>query len=226
MELQKSLKWIFLIFLIGLFLTGCATSVGTPPDDGDDSVSETEDKNKNDQEFKIVTLLPKDAIPSIDNPRFHSVEEADQEYDPEEIVLGVVFDGEATRDQRLPTKEFVVGVSMKDESVAYAFSTLNDEPIVNDIVANVPVLVTFDAENASGAVFERRIDGKILTFRQVDGFQIVDDETGTLWDGVTGDALEGELLGSQLERVKSTLSFWFGWKDFYPETRVYGLEPD
>jgi hypothetical protein len=134
--------------------------------------------------------------------------------------------GESTRDQRLPTKEFVIGVSIDDESVAYAFSTLNDEPIVNDVVANIPVLVTFDADNASGVVFERRVEGKTLTFKQDVGFQIVDDETGSLWDGLTGVAIEGELLGSQLERVKSTLSFWFGWKDFYPETRVYELEPD
>ncbi|MBN1667050.1 MAG: hypothetical protein JW862_08170 [Anaerolineales bacterium] len=32
------------------------------------------------------------------------------------------------------------------------------------------------------------------------------------------------MAGEALERVKSTSSFWFGWKDWYPETRVYGLE--
>jgi hypothetical protein len=134
--------------------------------------------------------------------------------------------GEATKDGRLPTKEFVIGVSIDDEAVAYAFSTLNDEPIVNDVVANIPVLVTFDADNASGVVFERSVDGKTLTFNQQVDFRIVDDETGTLWDGLTGTALEGELSGRQLQRVKSTLSFWFGWKDFYPETRVYDEGPD
>ena len=134
--------------------------------------------------------------------------------------------GEASSDRRLPTKEFIVGVAIDDESVAYAFSTLNNEPIVNDIVASVPVLVTFDADHASGVVFDRRVEGTILNFKQEDGFQLVDEETGTLWDGLTGIALEGELAGSQLDRVKSTLSFWFGWKDFYPETRVYGLDQD
>jgi hypothetical protein len=32
------------------------------------------------------------------------------------------------------------------------------------------------------------------------------------------------LAGEQLEWVKSTASFWFGWKDWYPETRVYGVD--
>lgn len=130
--------------------------------------------------------------------------------------------GESSRDNRLRTKEFVIGVALESESVAYAFGTLNDEPIVNDLIADVPVLVVFDAANASGVVFDRRVGGKDLSFDLAKGFEIIDRETGTLWDGLTGIALEGELAGSQLKRIKSTHSFWFGWKDFYPQTRVYG----
>ncbi|GMR09481.1 MAG: hypothetical protein BMS9Abin28_0300 [Anaerolineae bacterium] len=37
-------------------------------------------------EYDIVTLLPKDAIPSIDRPRFYGVQEADAEYEPDEVV--------------------------------------------------------------------------------------------------------------------------------------------
>jgi hypothetical protein len=130
--------------------------------------------------------------------------------------------GESSLDNRLRTKEFVIGVALESESVAYAFGTLNDEPIVNDLIAGVPVLVVFDAANASGVVFNRRVGGRDLSFDQSKGFEIIDRETGTLWDGLTGIALEGELAGSQLKRIKSTHSFWFGWKDFYPQTRVYG----
>jgi len=54
---------------------------------------------------------------------------------------------------------------------------------------------------------------------------LVDEETGTTWDGLTGEALDGELAGGNLERIKSTASFWFGWKDWFPETRVYGIDP-
>jgi hypothetical protein len=130
--------------------------------------------------------------------------------------------GESFQDSRLDIKEFVIGVSLGDDAVAYPFRSLNDEPAVNDVVDGVPVLVTFDAENASGVVFERVIEGRVLIFQTSDHLTIIDDETGTIWDGLTGEALSGELEGKRLERVKSTQSFWFGWKDFYPETRVYG----
>jgi hypothetical protein len=130
--------------------------------------------------------------------------------------------GESSRDDRLPTKEFVIGVAVGDDAVAYAFRMLNDEPIVNHLVGDVPVLVVFDATNASGVVFDRRVDGRTLTLEHADGFEIIDQETGTRWDGLTGMALEGELAGTQMMRIKSTHSFWFGWKDFYPQTRVYG----
>ena len=37
--------------------------------------------------------------------------------------------------------------------------------------------------------------------------------------------MSGPLAGKSLERLKSTRSFWFGWKDFYPATAVYGIDP-
>lgn len=133
---------------------------------------------------------------------------------------GVV--GESFQDSRLEIKEFVIGVSLGDDAVAYPFRSLNDEPVVNEIVDGVPILVIFDAENATGVVFERVIESRTLTFQTSDGLTITDVETSTTWDGLTGVALSGELEGMRLKRVKSTQSFWFGWKDFYPETRVYG----
>jgi len=111
------------------------------------------------------------------------------------------------------------------DAVAYPFSVLNEEPVVNDTVGGKPVLVVFDFDAGAGAVYERTIDGQVLTFRSEEGLQISDQETGSIWDSKSGMAVQGPLAGQMLERVKSTRSFWFGWKDFYPETRVYGIDP-
>ena len=135
-------------------------------------------------------------------------------------AAGVI--GETFEDDRLGTKDFVVGVSLGDKAAAYPFRTLSEEPVVNDILDGVPILVIFDPQNASGVVFEREVAGRTLTFRPNGELQLRDEETGTSWDALTGEALAGELQGTSLERVKSTGSFWFGWKDFYPETEVYG----
>mgnify|MGYP005638502217 FL=1 len=133
--------------------------------------------------------------------------------------------GQAVLDERLYVKEFVVGVEQNGEAAAYPFSVLNDEPVVNDSVGERPVLVVFNAETGTGVVFSREVNGQLLTFQPADGLQLIDDETGTTWDGLSGEALEGALIGEHMSRIKSTSSFWFGWKDWYPETRVYGIDP-
>jgi hypothetical protein len=130
--------------------------------------------------------------------------------------------GQSTIDERLYVKEFVVGVEQNGWAVAYPFGVLNDEPVVNDQVGDQPILVVFNADTATGLVFDRQVNGQTLTFSQGDGLILTDIETETVWDGLTGQATEGPLTGETLTRLKSTASFWFGWKDWYPDTRVYG----
>ncbi len=132
--------------------------------------------------------------------------------------------GETRLDSRLPSKQFVVGVAHGDDSVAFPFSVLNDNPVVNEVVGEVPILVVFDGSNASGVVFSRQVGERTLSFQSHSALELVDEQTGTVWDGMSGLAISGQLSGTQLERVKSTTSFWFGWKDFYPNTRVHGVE--
>lgn len=73
-------------------------------------------------EYSIITLLPKDGIRSIDNPKFLEVPEADLEYDADELVIGVEFDGEAR---------------------AYSIDLLSRREIVNDEVQGRPIAVTW-----------------------------------------------------------------------------------
>ena len=135
--------------------------------------------------------------------------------------------GRSNLDDRLQTKEFVIGVELADTAVAYPFSVLNEQPLVNDSVAGHDLLVTLDVKGGAGAVFNRTVDGQTLTFSQnEDQTTMVDAETGSTWDRMTGKAIDGPLSGSELERMKSVASFWFGWVDFHPDTIVYGLDQE
>lgn len=87
-----------------------------------DTATPTDTNPGTDPEYEIVTLLPRDAILAIDDPRFYGVSEADQEYGPKELVLGVELDGEAR---------------------AYSISLLSQHEIVNDTVAGRPIAVTW-----------------------------------------------------------------------------------
>jgi hypothetical protein len=70
----------------------------------------------------IITLLPKDAIPAIFDPQFLSAAEADEWYDPDELVLGVEIDGDAR---------------------AYSIPLLSNREIVNDSISGRKIAVTW-----------------------------------------------------------------------------------
>ena len=48
-----------------------------------------------------------------------------------------------------------------------------------------------------------------------------DRETGSIWQLLTGRAIDGELAGMALTRLPSFYSFWFAWSDFHPKTELY-----
>ena len=130
--------------------------------------------------------------------------------------------GERNRDGRLEGKEFVLGIQLPGRQRAYAFRDLSEYPVVNDQLGDVELVVVFDADAATGVAFSRAVDGRMLTFdREVDspegGIVIRDRETETLWSGLTGEALEGELAGVRLEQLTFTQMFWFAWTDFYED---------
>ncbi len=135
--------------------------------------------------------------------------------------------GRTTFDDRLYTKEFVLGVELADTAVAYPFSALNAETLINDSIGDQNLLVVFDPKSGAGAVFNREVDGRTLTFEETeDRTTMTDVESGSTWDRLSGLAIEGALSGTELERLKSVASFWFGWVDFHPETIVYGIDQD
>lgn len=133
--------------------------------------------------------------------------------------------GEAVRDERLKAKEFVLGVRSGARAKAYPFRVLEKQPVVNDTLGSEPIAVVFDAKVGMARAWRRVVDGRSLTFELVSGssdLRVRDRESGTVWSAASGRAIEGPLAGKRLEDVISTVSFWFGWKDFYPHTEVYG----
>ena len=130
--------------------------------------------------------------------------------------------GRKRTDGRLPIKEKVIGVRLGGEVKAYSFTALARDRVVDDTVGGVPLVVVFDGRSQSGAVYRRDPGGRPLTFAPApSSLSIVDTETGSTWDGLSGKATVGADVGIQLDQVPITYSFWFGWVDFYPNTEVY-----
>ena len=133
--------------------------------------------------------------------------------------------GRRNPDSSLPGKEHVFGLTLPEGRVAYPFRYLTRTPLAHDSVADTPVLVVFVAAEATAVAFSRRVDGKALDFtqlQQMDGDWIMEDSsTGSRWRALTGEAIAGPLKGSRLPHVPGHRVFWFAWKGFYPNSRIW-----
>ena len=128
--------------------------------------------------------------------------------------------GRKRADDRLPAKARVLGIRILDHPKAYSLDAIGRAKVVNDTFADVPLVVLATAEQ-SAAAFRRDPAGETLTFVAGPHGSVLDQETGSTWDPVTGQAVAGPLSGQSLTPVPATDSFWFGWFDFFPGTALY-----
>ena len=139
--------------------------------------------------------------------------------------IGVL--GETNSDNRVSPKTIILGLRIGNVARAYSLDLMENEPVINDSANDIATLVAFDSDSGAGVVFNREIGGKILTFdlhkseMELDPM-LIDRETESVWEMLTGRAVEGSLAGQELEQLPVTLAFWFAWKDFHPNTEIYG----
>jgi hypothetical protein len=127
----------------------------------------------------------------------------------------------AELDASLPPRTLIIGISINDESKAYPIEALQKQNPVLDMIGGMEIVILLGEDKKSVRAFERTIDGKSLEFFvKPDSAEIVDAETGSVWD-FSGKAVRGELTGKQLKRVFVLKDFWFDWKNYHPETRIY-----
>lgn len=161
---------------------------------------------------------PKDGIPAVHDPQFIEVTQ-EQRIDAREPVITVEIDGERTR--------------------AYPIRYLTWHEIVNDEIGGVPVAVTFCPLCNSGLVFDRRVDGQVLSFgvsgklRNSD-MVMYDRETESWWQQATAEGIVGDMTGQELTQIPSWMESWAEYTDRNPDglvmaepafPRRYGFNP-
>ena len=125
----------------------------------------------------------------------------------------------------LSDEDLVIGYSSESGAYAYPVRILNFHEIVNDVVDELPVLVTYCPLCASGVVYTRRVDGSVLMFGNTHALHqsdtvMYDHQTGSYWYQVLGEAIVGPLTGQRLKLLPSVTVTWAQWKEQYPESRV------
>jgi len=132
--------------------------------------------------------------------------------------------GQSNSDNRFNNKDLVLGVGFEAGAKAYPFEVLASNRVINDQILGEPSVVYFDDTADTAFAFKSTVDGQKLTFdlaREDDRDILVDRESGSKWIAFTGTAFEDPLEGQNLERVRSTASFWFAWTDSYPATDLF-----
>ncbi|MBK1667077.1 hypothetical protein CKO28_03330 [Rhodovibrio sodomensis] len=148
--------------------------------------------------------VPKDGIPSIDEPEFAPV---------------------AERRDWLADREPVIGLEINGDARAYPLRVLTWHEIVNDTVGGVPVAVTYCPLCNTAIVFEAKLDGRRLTFGTTGKLRhsdlvMYDRQTGTWWQQFTGRGIVGEHTGEKLEFVPARLESWGAFVERHPDARV------
>ncbi len=120
-------------------------------------------------------------------------------------------------------RRLIVGIIADDVAKAYPMDVLREQTPVADWVGDTPVLVALAADGRSLRAFDRRIDEMVLEMYakpDVDPPVFIDAQTGSEWS-FAGLATAGPLQGRQLEPVRPLKDYWFDWKLYHPDTRVY-----
>ena len=129
-----------------------------------------------------------------------------------------------------------MALQLAEEAVAYPFSALSEVRVINDRRAGLPVVVFWtpgtvsvldqreilnSRDVGSSGVFRAERAGLSLTFRPDpdDPALFRDQETDSTWN-IVGKAVDGPLIGTQLEPLIHANHFWFAWVAFEPETII------
>ncbi len=162
-----------------------------------------------DAEPELISRLF-DAITPIDAPAYESVSEAGEWLGPDDVVIGY----------------------MDPLGGAWAFPVrvLNFHEIVNDELGGQPVLVSYCPLCASGVVYDRQVDDRLLSFSNTSALYendlvMVDRETGSYWWQVPGRAIVGELSSTELTALRAETTTWARWTADHPETLTMQRPP-
>ncbi len=151
---------------------------------------------------------PKDGIPSIDNPIFVSREEAESFMRELDVVIGLYYKGVAR---------------------AYPHKILVWHEIVNDIIEDTPIAVTYCPLCYTSLAFIRVINGEPVEFGTSgllynSNLVMYDRKTDTLWSQQLGLGILGPLAGVRLEKIQVDVMKWKLWRELYPDTEVLSTE--
>lgn len=98
-------------------------------------------------------------------------------------------------------RDLAVVVRVLGSATAYPMARVLTDGVINDTVGGLPIGVVSDpGAHDHWKVFSRQLNGHAVTLH-VDGDRVIDVETRSSWDPVTGDAVSGPEVGNTLTEI-------------------------
>ncbi len=125
----------------------------------------------------------------------------------------------------LTARDLMLGIEAYGASRAFLYDRVVAEKLVKDQVGGEPVLLVVGPDDQSVRAFRGRIPGAagVTDFYRLAGGVLMDDTTGSEWN-FQGCATSGKSKGLCLEAVPMLKDYWFDWRNYHPQTSVYGNE--
>jgi hypothetical protein len=127
----------------------------------------------------------------------------------------------------MKARDLMLGIQAFGASRGFLYDEVVKQKLVKDHVGAEPVLLVVGEDNQSVRVFRDRIPGVETTpdfYRLTTpkaGALLLDSATGSEWN-FQGCAVSGKAQGACLERVQALKDYWFDWRNYNPQTTVWG----
>lgn len=125
-------------------------------------------------------------------------------------------------------RDLMLGVTAFGSSRAFPYSALQRQKLIQDYVGSEPVLVVLGPDNQSVRVFRRTL--RTATAASTAQFYRINEGPGLFMNAPGGSrwnfrgcAIDGPLKGNCLEEVNVLKVYWFDWRNYHPDTSVYGV---
>ncbi len=127
----------------------------------------------------------------------------------------------------MKSRDLILGIQASEASRAFLYDKVVKDKLVKDHVGMEPVLLVVGADGQSVRAFRDRIPdtaGAPEFYRLAankPGALLMDAATGSEWN-FQGCATSGTAKGTCLERIPMLKDYWFDWRNYNPNTTIYG----
>jgi hypothetical protein len=115
-------------------------------------------------------------------------------------------------------ERFVLGIAQDGKAKAWRFDQLAKALAVNDAFAGRPVVALCDPTSLTVRLYVPEADGHQLKF-EAKGLRIRDRETGSTWDPVKGEGVDGPMKGNRLRPLPAVVSSRKTWYTAHPNSQ-------